>query len=36
MVGKFHDYKSVDVREITQIFEEYKTAEQRLKRYIDL
>ena len=23
MLGKFHDYKSVDLREITTIFEEY-------------
>lgn len=23
MVGKFHDYKSVDLREITKIFDDY-------------
>lgn len=35
MLGKFHDYKNVDLREITTIFDEYKQAEQRLKRYMD-
>lgn len=35
MLGKFHDYKNVDLREITSIFEEYKSAELRLKKYID-
>lgn len=24
MIGKFHDYKNVDLREITTIFDEYK------------
>ena len=24
MLGKFHDYKNVDLREITTIFDEYK------------
>lgn len=32
---KFHDYKNVDLREITSIFEEYKQAEGRLKQYLD-
>jgi hypothetical protein len=27
MVGKFHDYKDVDLREITTIFDEYRSAE---------
>ena len=35
MLGKFHDYKNVDLREISTIFEEYKQAESRLKRYMD-
>lgn len=27
MHGKFHDYKNVDLREITSIFDEYRQAE---------
>jgi hypothetical protein len=35
MHGKFHDYKNVDLREISGIFDEYKQAETRLKKYMD-
>ena len=35
MLGKFHDYKNVDLREITTIFDEYKQAEQKIKKYIE-
>ncbi len=31
LYGKFHDYKSVDLRDIMQIFEEYKQAETSIK-----
>lgn len=34
MAGKFHDYKSVDLREITSIFEEYRKAEDGLRHYL--
>jgi len=31
MQGKFHDYKSVDLREIMDIFEDYKSAAKRIE-----
>ena len=31
MVGKFHDYKSVDLREILGIFDEYNNAANRIE-----
>jgi hypothetical protein len=31
MLGKFHDYKSVDLREILGIFEEYNSAATRIE-----
>jgi len=31
MSGKFHDYKTADLRDIMQLFEEYKTAESSIK-----
>lgn len=36
MSGKFHDYKSMDLREITKIFEEYDEAERSIKRFTEL
>ena len=36
LVGKFHDYKSVDLREISKIFEDYDEAERAIKRFTDL
>jgi hypothetical protein len=36
MVGKFHDYKSVDLREITKIFEDYDEAERAIRRFTEL
>ena len=36
MVGKFHDYKSVDLREITKIFDEYDEAERAIKRFTEI
>ena len=36
MSGKFHDYKSIDLREITKIFEEYDDAERAIKRFTEL
>jgi len=30
MTGKFHDYKSVDLREIMQVFDDYKDAQRSL------
>jgi hypothetical protein len=36
MSGKFHDYKSIDLREITKIFEEYDEAERAIKRFTEL
>ena len=34
LLGKFHDYKSVDLREITGIFDEYNSAAERLAKNI--
>lgn len=36
MVGKFHDYKSVDLREIAKIFEDYDDAERAIRRFTEL
>lgn len=36
LVGKFHDYKSVDLREISRIFEDYDEAERAIKRFTEL
>ena len=36
MLGKFHDYKSVDLREITKIFDEYDDAEKAVRRFTEL
>jgi hypothetical protein len=36
LVGKFHDYKSVDLREISKIFEDYDEAERAIKRFTEL
>jgi len=36
MVGKFHDYKSVDLRDITSIFDEYHKAEQKIIQFMNL
>ena len=36
MVGKFHDYKSVDLRDITSIFDEYHKAEQKIIHFMNL
>jgi len=31
LYGKFHDFKQVDMRDIMQVFEEYKEAETSIK-----
>lgn len=36
MLGKFHDYKSVDLRDITAIFDEYHKAEQKIITFMNL
>lgn len=33
--GKFHDYKSVDLREICDVFDDYNQAEQRVRLFFD-
>ena len=33
MHGKFHDYKNVDLREITKIFDEYNSAANRIEHF---
>ena len=35
MAGKFHDYKSVDLREICNVFDDYNNAEQRIRLFFD-
>ena len=35
MVGKFHDYKNVDLREICNVFDDYNQAEQRVRLFFD-
>lgn len=36
MTGKFHDFKSVDLREITSLFDEYKRAEERIIHHMNV
>lgn len=36
LVGKFHDYKSVDLREITRIFDDYDQAERAIRHFTEL
>lgn len=36
MYGKYHDYKSVDLRDIMSLFEDYSSIEQRMKSKLSL
>ena len=36
LIGKIHDYKSVDLREITRIFDDYDQAERAIRHFTEI